>query len=107
MLIYEDLDVGLPVIAEGKPYRINACDADGITLGSAAPISAVDARYAYWYIPRGSVFGVITYDGPSDYRESGGLLCGDCGQRVRPLSLVSLPEHGCAERQLARQAVSA
>ncbi|MFI6512884.1 hypothetical protein ACIBCT_35230 [Streptosporangium sp. NPDC050855] len=107
MLIYEDLCVGLPVVAEGKEYRINAYDADGITLGSVLPISSGESRYAFWYIPRDQVFDVITYDGDADYHESGGVLCDDCGKRVRPRSLESLPEHGCTERQHARREAAA
>jgi hypothetical protein len=103
MLLYEDLCVGMPVIAECKQYRITEYTEDGIAMESVLPISAVDSRHAHWWIPRVAVWGVIEYDAAADFAESGGVLCDDCGTRLRPRTLESLPEHGCTERQRARR----
>lgn len=44
---------------------------------------------------------VESYDAEADFAETGSVLCADCGTRVRPRSLESLPPHGCVEKQRA------
>ncbi len=46
---------------------------------------------------------VEDYDPEADFAATGSVLCADCGTRVRPRTLESLPPHGCVERQRARQ----
>ncbi|MER5420365.1 hypothetical protein [Streptosporangium roseum] len=44
------------------------------------------------------------YDAEADFRTTGTVRCADCGTRVRPRTLESLPPHNCIEmraRQLA------
>jgi hypothetical protein len=43
------------------------------------------------------------YDAEADFRATGSVLCGDCGTRVRPETLKSLPSHNCTERARARR----
>lgn len=40
-----------------------------------------------------------SYDPEADFAATGSVLCDDCGARVRPRTLESLPPHRCAERQ--------
>jgi hypothetical protein len=44
------------------------------------------------------------YDAEADFRATGSVLCDDCGTRVRPRTLESLPAHNCAERRAQRLA---
>lgn len=44
------------------------------------------------------------YDGEADFIATGTVLCDDCGCRVRPVTLASLPEHNCTERRRQRLA---
>lgn len=44
------------------------------------------------------------YDPAADFAATGSVLCDDCGTRVRPRTLESLPPHRCAERQLQNPA---
>lgn len=44
---------------------------------------------------------VESYDAEADFAETGSVLCADCGTRVRPRTLESLPPHGCVEKQRA------
>lgn len=46
------------------------------------------------------------YDPVADFVATGSVLCGDCGTRLRPQTLASLPPHGCAERQQANRAAT-
>jgi hypothetical protein len=39
------------------------------------------------------------YDPEADFVATGTVICGDCGARVRPKTLESLPPHGCDERR--------
>lgn len=43
------------------------------------------------------------YDPEADFAANGSVLCDDCGRRVRPRTLESLPEHGCAVVQQANR----
>jgi hypothetical protein len=47
------------------------------------------------------------YDAEADFRATGSVLCDDCGSRVRPRTLESLPPHNCAERARARREAAA
>lgn len=40
-----------------------------------------------------------TYDAEADFLATGSVVCGDCGARVWPKTLASLPVHGCTQRQ--------
>ncbi len=39
------------------------------------------------------------HDAEKDFVATGAVVCADCGMRVRPRTLESLPPHGCMERQ--------
>jgi hypothetical protein len=44
------------------------------------------------------------YDPDADFAANGSVLCDDCGTRVRPKTLATLPDHGCVTvQQLNRQ----
>jgi hypothetical protein len=43
-----------------------------------------------------------SYDPEADFAATGSVVCDDCGARLRPRTLESLPEHGCVERQARR-----
>ena len=43
------------------------------------------------------------YDPVADFIATGSVLCDDCGTRVRPRTLESLPQHNCAERARQRR----
>lgn len=45
-----------------------------------------------------------TYDPVDDFIKTGTVVCDDCGSRVRPRTLESLPPHNCTERAAARRA---
>jgi hypothetical protein len=44
------------------------------------------------------------YDAEADFAATGSVLCDDCGSRVRPQTLESLPPHDCLERRARRLA---
>lgn len=44
------------------------------------------------------------YDPVADFAATGSVLCDDCGSRVRPRTLESLPPHNCMERRAQRLA---
>lgn len=46
------------------------------------------------------------YDAEADFRTTGSVLCDDCGTRVQPRTLESLPAHNCSERARARREAS-
>lgn len=58
-----------------------------------------------WDIARGVVHstGADDYDPEADFAATGSVLCADCGTRVRPQTLSSLPPHRCLERQAEQQ----
>ena len=37
------------------------------------------------------------------WQRTGRIRCQDCGTTVRTRTLISLPEHGCSRRQMARR----
>jgi hypothetical protein len=39
------------------------------------------------------------YDAEADFARTGTVVCDDCGARVRPKTLASLPPHRCIEGQ--------
>lgn len=41
----------------------------------------------------------LGYDAETDFAATGDVRCGDCGARVTPQTLATLPRHGCAEAQ--------
>lgn len=43
------------------------------------------------------------YDPEADYAATGKVLCDDCGTRLRPQTLATLPDHGCGSIQLANR----
>lgn len=46
------------------------------------------------------------YDAERDFATSGTVVCGDCGTRVKPRTLESLPPHGCADIQASKRATA-
>jgi hypothetical protein len=106
MLIASDFTVGLPVIIMGKQADITRASSVGIYAESLLPIGTGDSRHETWAVPAVNVTRVVVYDVHRDFVENRSVLCDDCGARVRPRTLESLPEHGCAERQRARRATS-
>lgn len=88
--------------------------ADLSTMKSGALILAIDGHdettcdcvcCAEWNRRR-SLDAEEDYDPAADFAATGTVRCDDCGARVRPRTLESLPEHGCVERQRARRAAS-
>lgn len=106
MLQPSDFREGLPVIIEGRQAVIVAADDAGIVAESVLPIGPRESRHAQWTIPASYVLAVVTYDGDRDFIRSGTVLCDDCGSRVRPETLASLPEHRCTEKRRARAEAS-
>lgn len=43
------------------------------------------------------------YNAETDLAAKGSVLCDDCGRRVHPKTLETLPEHGCAAVQQANR----
>lgn len=39
------------------------------------------------------------YDAAADLAATGAVTCDSCGARVRTSTLVTLPDHGCGDRQ--------
>lgn len=106
MLLYSDFKPGLPVTIERHKADIVGADDEGIIATSVLPIGPRDSRHMQWTIPAAAVTAMVVYDGARDFADNGSVLCEDCGSRVRPRSLESLPEHGCTEREKARRAAS-
>ncbi|WP_188187522.1 hypothetical protein [Nonomuraea sp. SYSU D8015] len=106
MLTHADLYAGMPVIIEGKQADIIHYRDEGLVAESLLPISPNDSRHVQWTLSRDMVSEAISYDAERDFAMSGSVLCDDCGLRLRPRSLESLPEHACSFLQLARQEAS-
>lgn len=106
MLIASDFTVGLPIIIMGKQADITQTGDAGIYAESLLPIGASDSRHEAWAVPAVNVTKVVVYDVHRDFIENRSVLCDDCGARVHPRTLESLPEHGCVRRQQARRAAS-
>lgn len=53
------------------------------------------------------MFTPVGYDTEADFRATGSVLCDDCGSRLRPRTLESLPPHNCTERRAQRLAEEA
>lgn len=102
MLLYSDFKPGLPVIIERHKADIVGADGEGIIAESVLPIGPRDSRHAQWTIPASNVTAMVVYDVARDFADNGSVLCDDCGSRLHPHSLESLPEHGCAEKQKTR-----
>ncbi len=45
------------------------------------------------------------YDVETDFAETGMVTCDDCGSRVRPATLASLPPHNCTQRRAQNEAI--
>jgi hypothetical protein len=43
------------------------------------------------------------YDAEADFYATGKVLCDDCGTRLRPRTVASLPDHGCATVRAANR----
>lgn len=102
MLQPSDFREGLPVLIERRQAVIVAADEAGIIAESVTPIGPRESRHLQWEIPAKYVMLMATYDGDRDFITTGSVLCDDCGTRVRPKTLASLPEHRCTEKQRAR-----
>ncbi|MET9339247.1 hypothetical protein [Nonomuraea sp. NPDC003804] len=114
--------------SEGKPFQwstesrryvrtntlYGANTGDGVALcscGTRSPMLHSNAERKRWHaLHKDDVRAQLadsslndeSYDPEADFAATGTVLCADCGTRVRPRTLESLPEHRCAERQQAR-----
>ncbi len=105
MLQLSDFREGLPVIIEGREADILYVGEMCIIAESLRPIEPGESRYASWTIEAAQVLSRVVYDAERDFVVRGSVLCHDCGSRVCPETLASLPPHGCIEKQRARAEV--